>query len=380
VSRTDAFLDDIANGPVRRMYAFFGEEDFFKDEAERLLFERIKRDMGGADPDRVVLHAREVSPVDAEAACSYSSLFGGLRFVVVDELELWNAADQKRFCAFLADPGPSPGAVLLIRTTVRKLPVTVAGVVSNVFWKPFDRDLLRFVERRLRAGGVGFDGDVPRLLVDSYAGEDVKSLRVLASELEKLALYMGRGGAVTTATVKQVCSAPPQAEWFRFIEAVAGRRLREALALARTFHETDPHGAVGFLSVLGARLAELSVLRAVADMQSRMWREIVSLCRRRSSPRCRSADRTTIDREIGALRKELADLVAGEFKGAVTGLPPWSFASRCLEVEGFSRHELAQAVTLAADAECRLKSGQGDPLTELDVLLTRLCVPGLLGA
>ena len=373
-----SFLDTIEEGSLSRIYIFFGEEDFLKDEAEDVLAKRIKRHLNGEEPDRIVFHANEVGPADVEEACSYTSLFGGLRFIVLGELEDWSTKDQKRFSEFLKETGPSPGAVLLVRTNLRKLPVTVKGIVSNIFWKPFDRDMLRWVDKRLRDGGVSFDRDVPRLLVDLYAGEDVKGLRYLAGEVDKLILYMGKGGAITTATVRQVCSAPPQAEWFRFIEAVSMRRSKEALGLSHAFLHSDPRGAVGFLTILGSRLADLLALRTAGELHERHWRSLVSLCERRKQPRLRRNDRAQLDKEIGEMRAELASLVPGPLKSSVTSPSPFAFFSRIIEANGFTCAELARAVSATATVECNLKSGEGDPLTELDVLLTKICIPGLL--
>ena len=372
------FLDTLAEGTLSRVYVFFGEEDFLKDEAEEILAKRIKRHLNGEEPDRIVFHANEVGPADVEEACSYTSLFGGLRFIILSEFEDWSTKDQKRFATFLKETGPSPGALLLLRTKLRKLPVTVKSIVSNIFWKPFDRDMLRWVEKRLRASGVSFERDVPRLLVDLYAGEDVKGLRFLAGEVDKLILYMGKGGAITKATVRQVCSAPPQAEWFRFIEAVAMRRSKEALGLSHAFLHSDPRGAIGFLTILGSRLAVLLALRTAGSLQERHWRTLVSLCERRKAPRLRRNDRAQLDKEISEMRSELASLVPGSLKSAVTSATPFAFSSRILEANGFSCEELAKAVSATASVECNLKSGEGDPLTELDVLLTKICIPGLL--
>lgn len=380
MKRLDAFFETITESELARCYAFFGEEDFLKGEAEELLAERIRRELSGTAPDRIVFQGREHGPADVEATCSYSSLFGGLRFVVLDEYEQWSSKDRKRFASYLAETGVSPGTVLLVKTTERKFPVTVPRLVSHVFWKPFARDLLRWAERRLRKGGVSFDNEVARLMVDRYAGEDVKSMRMLASEIDKLVLFMGHKGAVTVDTVRKVCSAPPQAEWFRFLEAVSNRRAKEALALARTFHETDPAGAVGFLSVLSGRMADLLVLRCAGSRCPQQWRELGGLCRHRQTPRLSRAERGSLDKQIGQLRKEMAELVEEDLAAGVKKPSPWAFAGRCLEAEGFTLDELFAAVKLCAEVECRLKSGESEPLAELDILLTRLCVPGLLVA
>ncbi len=372
------FIDAISEGTLSRVYVFFGDEDFLKDEAEEVLAKRIKRELNGVEPDRIVFHANEVGPAEVEESCSYTSLFGGLRFLILSEYEQWNVKDQKRFATFLKETGPSPGAVLLIRTTLRKLPVTVKDIKSNVFWKPFERDLLRWIEKRLKTGGISFEREVPRLLMDLYAGEDVKDLRYLAGEIDKLVLYMGKGGAITTATVRQVCSAPPQAEWFRFIEAVSRRRAKEAMALSHIFLQADPRGAIGFLMILGNRLSDLFALRTAGSLEEQHWRSLINLCKRRKQPRLRKNDRFQLDKEIAEMRKELASLVPGALKGAITSSSPFSFVSRCLEAEAFTCEELAKAVSATASAECRLKSGEGDPMTELDVLLTKICIPGLL--
>lgn len=376
MNRYQAFLEALAAEEPARVYAFLGEEDLLKDEAEEVLVGRLTK-LHGRRPERVALQARDAGPDDVEQAVSYASLFGGPRLVVVGDMDEWSAERQKSLLGFLKEHEPAPGMTLLLRGAMKKLPVTVKGLSTYVFWKFFPRDLVRWVEKRLRSRGLDPERDVAGLLVDRYAGEDVKNLRLLAAEVDKLALYTGGAGTVTADLVERVCSAPPQGEWFRFVDAVIGRRCREALALSATFLVPDPRGAVGFLAVLGARLVDLAAVKSVAGSVGDEWRQMVSGCRRRSSPRLRRPERDAIDREVAALRDRLVEPLPVALGEAVSSWAPWTLCSRVLEAEGFSMRELADAIRLTADVECRLKSGRGDPLAEVDVLITAVCVQGL---
>ena len=373
-----AFQRSVRDGSLSRTYAFFGEEDFLKDETEEILRKRLEKESSSAAVDRIVFHCADCTPQEVEEACSYTSLFGGLRFIVLCEFEKWGSKDQKRFSSFIGSPGPSSGCVLLIRTTLRKFPVKVESVASHIFWKPFHRELVRWVEARLKNGGLGFSDDVPRLLIDRYAGEDVKSLRGLAGEIDKLILYSGKGGAITSSTVLRVCSDIPQAEFFRLLEAASKRRQRESLSLARSFFASDPSKAIGFVSLLSSRFSDFLVLRVAGGLAKEQWSELVRLCRRRLTPKLKRSERAGLDKEIAQLRGEIASLVPGGLKTPLTEGSPFVFATRCCESDGFSLDELTWAVSESAEAECRLKSGESDPLTELDTLLTRISVPGLL--
>ncbi len=91
----------------------------------------------------------------------------------------------------------------------------------------------------------------------------------------------------------------------------------------------------------------------------------------------RTVDRNAIDKKIVALRDELRQTCPPELATQLKSYTAWALSSRCLEADAWPSYDLVQAINRTADAEFRLKTSVTHPLTELDILLARVCTPGL---
>ena len=273
-----------------------------------------------------VYDAAETSPETVISACNSYSLFGEGAFVLLKNLDAWNAAQKAKIIDYLKDPSPEADLVMLgAKLGAReRLLVTVqkAGKVHN-FEQPTGKALARWAVDYAEEQGLTISENVAEELVARCSNDKVRASR----EIEKLALY-----AVGTATMEDVealCSPDLQSNIFQFVDALgAGDRGRELELLQALLRTGEPP------------------LRIVYMIR----RQFRLLARARTL----FAD--------GASRSE----VAGALK-----IPP--FVARKLEEQGrgLSEDDLERALAITLDLERGLKGGS-DLGSELQIELAVL--------
>src|SRR5215203_5008591 len=128
-------------------------------------------------------------PETIASACNTFSLFGEGPFVVLKDLDAWNAAQKAVIVDYLEDPSPGSDLILLGRKLGLDLPEPVADELAN-----------------------RCSGDKMRLL----------------QETEKLALYVGDGTA-TEEDVAALCPPNVQSNIFAFVDSLAAGERERAL-------------------------------------------------------------------------------------------------------------------------------------------------------
>lgn len=176
-----------------------------------------------------VYDAAEYGPEPVVSACNSYSLFGDGAFVVVRNLDAWNAAQKSGLLDYLESPNPETDLVLLGQKlgSREKLLAAVkkSGEVHN-FEQPTGEALVRWVARHARSQGLELPEDVARSLADRCAGDKAR----LARETEKLALYVYEGPA-TVEDVEALCPPDVQSNIFAFVDALAAGKQGEAIRL-----------------------------------------------------------------------------------------------------------------------------------------------------
>ena len=273
-----------------------------------------------------VYDAAEMSPETVISACNSYSLFGEGAFVLLKNLDAWNAAQKAKIVDYLKDPSPEADLVMLGEKlgARERLLVTVqkAGEVHN-FEQPTGKALVRWAVDYAEEQGLTISENVAEELVARCSNDKVRASR----EIEKLALY-----AVGTATMEDVealCSPDLQSNIFQFVDALGA----------------------------GDRGRELELLQALLRTGEPPLR-IVYMIRRQFRLLARA--RTLFS--DGASRSE----VAGALK-----IPP--FVARKLEEQGrgLSEEDLERALAITLDLERGLKGGS-DLGSELQIELAVL--------
>lgn len=201
---------------------------------------------------------------------------------------------------------------------------------SRAFTTPKGAQLEDWLAKRASAGGARLTPDAARLLA-SEVGDD---LRLLASEIEKLSTYVGKGGTIRVDEVRLLSPSSRQARVFDLTDALARRDRSHALALlhellaagesplgivAMTVYQTRTLMQVKSLVERGLRPPQIAQTAGIAPF---VVDKTLPLARQFSFAQLEAAHRTLldIDRALKSSRMtpEMAlDLLVVEFgKGA----------------------------------------------------------------
>jgi DNA polymerase-3 subunit delta len=271
--------------------------------------------------------ASGTSPATIVSACNSFSLFGEGPFVVLRNLDAWNAAQKAVVVDYLEDPSPGSDLILLgkkLGARERLLSaVKKTGEVHN-FEQPKGKALIRWVVGHAKKLGLDLPEEIAEDLTERCSGDKMRLLQ----ETEKLALYIGDGTA-THDDVAALCPPDIQSNIFAFVDSLAAGERDRALKLLEDLINTgEPPLRLTFMIRRQFQL----VARARALL------------------------------ERGTPQKE----VASQLK-----VPP--FVARKLEEQGrkLDDRDLDRALALVLDLESGLKGGK-DLSDELQVEMTVL--------
>ena len=275
--------------------------------------------------------ASETSPEAVVSTCNSYSLFGEGPFVVVRNLDAWNAAQKAVIVAYLEDLAPEADLVLVgkkLGARERLLAAAKRSGEVHTFEQPTGKALVRWVVGHAEGLGLALPEDVTAGLIERCSGDKQR----LANETEKLALYVA-GRPATHEDVEALCPPDVQSNIFAFVDSLAaGDRAR----------------AVGLLEDLMSTGEPPLRLTYMVRRQFRLVARARALFERGASQ--------------GEVAKELK-------------VPP--FVARKLDEQGrgMSDEELERALALVLDLERSLKGGS-DLGVELQVELAVLKLSG----
>ena len=271
--------------------------------------------------------ASATGPETLVSACNSFSLFGEGPFVVLKDLDAWNAAQKAVIVDYLEDPSPGSELILLgkkLGARERLLTAVKNSGEVHTFEQPTGKALVRWVVGHAKKLGLDLPEDVAEDLTNRCSGDKMRLLQ----ETEKLVLYVGDGTA-TPDDVAALCPPDVQSNIFAFIDSLAAGKRDKALRL----------------------LEDL-----IADGEPPL--RLTFMIRRQFQLVARA--RALIER--GIPRKEIASLLK---------VPP--FVARKLEEQGreLDEEDLEHALAQIQDLESGLKGGS-DLSDELQVELTVL--------
>lgn len=215
-----------------------------------------------ADPFAVVgLDALSTPPEDLQPHLTGFSLLAERRLIVVGQASDWTPAQQREVLGMLRALPPSTFVVLTVagEQAMSRMPLLadlmdfierhgqVLRRAAPVAWK-----MHPWVEERAKRLGVA----IAREAVEELLGRVGADQDRLASELEKLAAYVGAGGRIDVGAVRAVVVATAEGSVFALADALADGKTDVAVQLVREL--LPPTGAddaaVHFLYVLARHL------------------------------------------------------------------------------------------------------------------------------
>jgi len=173
--------------------------------------------------------ASETSPETLVSACNSFSLFGEGPFVVLKNLDAWNAAQKSVIVDYLKDPSPGSDLILLgkkLGARERLLSAVKNSGDVHTFDQPAGKALISWLVGHAKKMNLDLPEDVAEDLANRCSGDKMRLLQ----ETEKLALYVG-DRTTTHDDVAALCPPDVQSNIFAFVDALAAGERDRALAL-----------------------------------------------------------------------------------------------------------------------------------------------------
>jgi|SRR5215210_171279 len=173
--------------------------------------------------------ASVTSPETIVSACNSFSLFGEGPFVVLKDLDAWNAAQKAVIVDYLKDPAPGSDLILLgkkLGARERLLSAVKNSGEVHTFEQPTGKALVRWVVSHAKKLGLDLPEVVAEDLTSRCSGDKMRLLQ----ETEKLALYVG-GATATYDDVAALCPPDVQSNIFAFVDSLAAGKRDRAIRL-----------------------------------------------------------------------------------------------------------------------------------------------------
>src|SRR5215210_2664560 len=275
--------------------------------------------------------ASGTSPETIVSACNSFSLFGEGPFVVLRNLDSWNAAQKAVVVDYLQDPPPGSDLILIgikLGARERLLSAVEKSGEVHTFEQPTGKALVKWLVGHAKKSGLDLPDDVAEDLTARCSGDKMRLLQ----ETEKLVLYVGEDAA-THEDVAALCPPDVQSNIFAFVDSLAAGDRDRALKLLEELISTgEPPLRLTFM----------------------IRRQFQLVARARAL-----IERGTPQREIASILK----------------VPP--FVARKLDEQGrkLDEDDLERALALIQDLESGLKGGS-DLSDDLQVEMTVLKLSG----
>lgn len=208
------------------VYLLLGDDEERKARA----VEKLRASVPNRETD--AYDASETSPEAVVSACNSYSLFGDGAFVVLRNLDVWNAAQKAKIVEYLKNPSPETDLVLLGQKLGAKEKLLAAVKESGEVHEldqPTGKALVKWVVGYARQQGVALSDPVAQDLVTRCSGDK----RRISREVEKLALYVSADGREEAGPedVAALCQPHLQSNIFAFVDALAAGDRSGALSM-----------------------------------------------------------------------------------------------------------------------------------------------------
>ncbi|MDT8861428.1 DNA polymerase III subunit delta [Alkalihalobacillus sp. MEB130] len=328
---------ELQSGTVRSVYFMYGTQSFLMED---LMFHLIQQVVGSQDDPNVITYSLQDTLLDiAVEEAETFPFFGGKKVVVIKDFSLVSSQKQEsklehdleRLMQYIENPSPEAILVLLAPYEKlderKKITKSLKQKASVVECFPFDdRMLSEWLDDQASTKQFTFTQDGK----DHLLGRVGPQLLLLASEMEKLSLYVGEGGTVTGDVVDLLVARSLEQDVFALIEFAVKRRLDEALSI---YHD-----------LLKQKEEPLKLLSLIAR-QLRIYYQVKELSRRSYS-----------QKQIAAQLK----------------LHPYVVKLASQQMNKFDDKHLLQLLEAAADTDYAIKSGKMEKVLAVELLLIKL--------
>ena len=221
---------------LKPAYLICGDDDAKIDAWRARVRRRAEEERGPGGLE--IFDARSSEPAEIVAALSALTFDPGTRYVLVDDVGAWKAADLGPLESILAEMPPDTVLVAIARGKALKQlskAVEQAGGEVREYPAPKPWELPKWILERGRELGLQVDQEAAKELVGLVG----TSQQRLSRELEKLALAVHPGTSVTIADVELLAASDTAPQAYDLADALVAGDLRATLALAE---QLESHG------------------------------------------------------------------------------------------------------------------------------------------
>jgi DNA polymerase-3 subunit delta len=227
-------LQQISSGKVENAYHFTGEEDFLKEEAWRKIVSLlVPENLRSFNLD--FLYGAETSPDQILSKVSTAPINAKKRVVVLFDLHKLSDFSKEMLLKFLPKLPNSTCLLLLspkldIRAKKAKFYTALGKLTTTVeFTGLWDNQIPPWVINRVIEKSKKIEGGAARILQDLVGN----NLADLASEIDKLVIYVGEKDTITSADVESVAGLSKTYTVFHLLDSVGERKCKESLEILR---------------------------------------------------------------------------------------------------------------------------------------------------
>jgi DNA polymerase III delta subunit len=221
---------------LKPAYLVCGDDDAKIDAWRARVRRRAEEERGPGGLE--TFDARSADAQEVVAALTALTFDPGTRYVLVDEVGAWKAAQLEPLTAILADMPPETVLVAIVRgKALKQLAKAVEGAGGEVREYPAPKpwELPKWIVGRGSELGLHVDQEAAKELV-SVVGV---SQQQLSRELEKIALAIHPSTNVTLANVGELAAHDTAPQAYDLADALVAGDLKATLALAE---QLESHG------------------------------------------------------------------------------------------------------------------------------------------
>lgn len=230
---------ELKQGKIAPLYLFYGTESYLIEETCRWIQQRVTADDAN-EWSRTVMDLEETAIQDVVREVETASFFAEARVVVAKHAWFLTGTNKKskvdhrleELSRYIQTPMEENVLILTVEAEKldnrKKLVKELKKTVRVAAFPPLEaKDLERWVSKRIRQAGLHPQPQAVDTLI-RHIGSD---LRLLDAEIRKLSTYVGAGGTLTPAGVKELVPRTLEQDVFQLTDRVAQRRTGEALAI-----------------------------------------------------------------------------------------------------------------------------------------------------
>lgn len=323
---------------IAPLYLLYGTEAFLINETKQLILNQVLKE----DEKDFNFSAYDLEEAPIEAAIEDAETFpflGEKKVIFLHNPSFLTAEKSKekvdhnlaRFESYIQEPAPY--TVMVISAPYEKLDerkkITKElkrNAVTVEAKKLGEQELKGWIKERAKGNGIEFEP----VALDHFLALVGTNLFMISSELEKLALYVGKENAIDVSIVEKLVSKTLEQNIFTLIEKVVQRRLDEAMRI--------------YLDLLKQNEEPIKILALIAG-QFRLIYQVKELSRR------------------GYGQQQMAGFLK---------IHPFRVKLAATQANKFTDEELTNLMSLIAEADYQMKTGGMNKSLLVEMLLFRL--------